>query len=118
MAGGFNKIIVANVATNTAAATFQTYSVANVGAGNATAMISAQYIPAGVYILPPTANVTIEINAYTGSANSWTTWYAANTAGWLESDGYNVRANATTGTQTVTLYGINGGQAVSGTFNS
>ena len=118
MAGGFNKIIVANVATNTPAATFLTYTVSNVGAGNATAMVSAQYIPAGVYILPPTANVTIEVNAYTSNANTWSTWYAANTAGWLESDGYNVRANATTGTQTVTLYGVNGGQAVTGTFNS
>jgi hypothetical protein len=116
MAGGFSKIIVSGPQTNTAAAAFQTYTVSNVGAGNATAMTNAQYIPAGSYILPSTANVTIEINAYTGSANSWTTWYAANTAGWIESDGVNVRANATTGTQTVTLYGISGGQAVTGTF--
>jgi len=118
MAGGFSKIILGNVAANTPGGTFQTETVANVGAGNSTAMLNAKYIPAGVFIYPATANVTIEVNAYTGSANSWTTWYAANTAGWLESDGYNVRANATTGTQTVTLYGVNGGQAATGTFNS
>jgi len=118
MAGGFSKIVLANVATSTPGGTFQAQTVSNVGAGNSTAMLNSQYIPAGVYIYPATANVTIEINAYTGSANSWTTWYAANTAGWLESDGFNVRANATTGTQTVTLYGVNGGQAATGTYNS
>ena len=78
MAGGFSKIIVANTNLNTPGGTFQTVSVTSVGIGNATSMnagvSSAQYIPAGVYILPPTANVTVEINVYTGSANAWTTW--------------------------------------------
>jgi hypothetical protein len=36
----------------------------------------------------------------------------------LISDGFNVRANATTGTQSVTLLTVNGGQAASGTYNS
>jgi len=115
MAGGFSKIIVANTNLNTPGGTFQTVTVSSVGIGNTTSMnagvSSAQYIPAGVYILPPTANVTVEINAYTGSANAWTTWISANTGGWIESDGYAVRANATTGTQTLTLYTVNGGQA-------
>ena len=118
MAGGFSKIIVANVVINSAASAFQTYTNANVGAGNATAMSNAQYIPSGSYILPSTANVTVEINLGNATTAAWTTWYGANTAGWLESDGFNVRANATTGTQTITLYGINGGQAVTGTFTS
>jgi len=115
MAGGFSKIIVANTNLNTPGGTFQTVTVSSVGIGNTTSMnagvSSAQYIPAGVYILPPTANVTVEINSYTGSANAWTTWISANTGGWIESDGYAVRANATTGTQTLTLYTVNGGQA-------
>jgi len=115
MAGGFSKIIVANTLTNTPGSTFQTVTISSVGIGNATAMnagvSTAQYIPAGVYIYPSTANVAIEVNVGTSGNNAWTTWYGANTAGWVESDGYNVRANATTGTQTVTLYTVNGGQA-------
>ena len=81
-------------------------------------MTNAQFIPAGTYLMLPAANVTIEVNNYTGTANSWTTLLANNTGGVLISDGYNVRANATTGTQTVTLLTVNGGQAVSGTFLS
>jgi hypothetical protein len=42
---------------------------------------------------------------------------AANTGGVIISDGLNVTANATTNT-TITLATVNGGQAVSGTFNS
>ena len=112
MALALNKIIVSNVSTNTPSAYFQTTTVSNVGAGNSTAMLNSQLIPAGVYILPATANVVIEVNAYTGTANSWTTIVPNATASAvLISDGYNVRANAVTGTQTVTLYTVNGGQA-------
>ena len=125
MSGGFSKIIVANVSTNQAASTFLTQTVANVGIGNATAMnagvSSAQYIPAGTYVYPPTANVTIEVNNFNTSTNTnaWTTLVAANVgAATLISDGYNIRANATTGSQTVTLFNVNGGQAVTGTYNA
>ena len=111
MALALNKIILANASSNTAGAYFEPVTVSSVGAGNATAMGSSQFIPAGLYVYLPTANVTIEYNAYTGSANSWTSWIAANVGGTIFSDGYNVRANATTGTQTVTLYTVNGGQA-------
>jgi len=120
MALALNKIVLANASTNTAGAYFEPVVVSNVGSGNATAMINSQFIPAGLYVLPTnTYNVTIEINAYTGSANAWTTIVAANTAApVIVSDGYNVRANAVTGTQTVTLYTVNGGQAASGTYNN
>jgi hypothetical protein len=119
MALALQKIILANASANTPGAYFEPVTVSNVGAGNATAMINSQYIPAGLYVYPSTANVTIEFNYYTGSANSWTTLVAANTvAPVLVSDGYNVRANATTGTQTVTLFTVNGGQAATGTFNA
>ena len=118
-----NKILLANALTNQAAAYFQTVTVSSVGIGNATAMnagvSSAQFIPAGWYVLPTgTNNVTIEINAYTGTANSWTTYIAANTGGTIISDGWNVRANATTGSQTLTLYGLSQGQNATGQFNA
>jgi hypothetical protein len=119
MALAINKIILANATANTAGAYFEPVTVSNVGAGNSTAMISAQYIPAGVYVLPATANVVIEFNAYTGSANAWTSIVPNATASAvLVSDGVNVRANAVTGTQTVTLYTVNGGQSITGTYNN
>lgn len=118
MALGLNKILVANTSANTSGAYLTPVTVANVGAGNATAMLNSQFIPAGTYLMLPAANVTIEVNNYTGTANSWTTLLANNTGGTLISDGFNVRANAVTGTQSVTLLTVNGGQAASGTYNS
>lgn len=123
MALALNKIILANAATNGAGAYLQGVTISSIGIGNATAMnagvSSAQYVPAGLYILPQTTNnVTIEVNAYTGSANAWTTYVAANTGGTIISDGFNVRANATTSTQTLTLYTVNGGNTATGTYNS
>ena len=119
MSLALNKIVLANAVANTAGAYFEPVVVSNVGAGNATAMISSQYIPAGVYVYPSTANVVIEFNYYAGGANAWTTLVAANTvAPVLISDGYSVRANASTGTQTVTLFTVNGGQAATGTYNA
>lgn len=123
MALALNKIILAAASTNGAGAYLQGVTITSVGIGNATAMnagsSSAQLIPAGLYILPQTTNnVTIEVNAYTGTANAWTTYVAANTGGTIISDGYNVRANATTSTQTLTLFTVNGGNAATGTFNS
>ena len=116
MALALNKIIVSNASANTAAAYFQAVSIASVGAGNSTAMLLSQFVPAGLYLMLPAANVTIEVNNYTGTANSWSTLLANNTGGVLISDGFNVRANAVTGTQTVTLLTVNGGQAATGTF--
>ena len=123
MALALNKIILANAATNGAGAYLQGVTISSIGIGNATLMnagvSSAQYVPAGLYILPQTTNnVAIEVNAYTGSANAWTTYIAANTGGTIISDGFNVRANATTSTQTLTLYTVNGGNTATGTFNS
>ena len=123
MALALNKIILANAATNGAGAYLQGVTITSVGIGNATAMnagsSSAQFVPAGLYILPQTTNnVTIEVNAYTGTANSWITYIAANTGVTIISDGYNVRANATTSTQTLTLYTVNGGNSATGTYNS
>ena len=65
MAGGISKILVASTLTNAPSAYLQVTTVTSVGIGNLTAMnagvSSAQYIPAGMYVLPTaTDNVTIE----------------------------------------------------------
>lgn len=104
-----NKIILANAVTNTAGAYFQTVTVAASNSGNGTV------IPAGIYLMYPQANTTVI--AYNGSAN--VTLIAANTGGVILSDGVNVYAKTSFASgDTVTLLASNGGQAVSGTFNS
>jgi len=106
-----NKIILANAATNSAGAYFLAYA-----AGNATVTL-----PAGIWVIPPTANVTIELNTNTTgniSNASYQVIVANNTGGTFIADGTNVRANVLSGTPTITLFGTNGGQAVSGTYNS
>ena len=106
-----NKIILANAATNGAGAYFQAYA-----AGNATVTL-----PAGIWVIPPTANVTIELNTNTSgniSNASYQVIVANNTGGTFIADGTNVRANVLAGTPTITLFSTNGGQSVSGTYNS
>ncbi len=105
-----NKIILANATTNAAGAFFQVYA-----AGNATV-----FPPAGFYYIANVANVTIELNTDTdGNASNaaYTVVLANNTAGFFMADGVNVRANVLSGTPTITLYAVNGGAPVSGTFN-
>jgi hypothetical protein len=111
MSLGLNKILLANAATNGAGAYFQAYS-----AGNATVTL-----PAGTYYITPTANVTIELNKDTTgniSNASWAVVVANNTGGLFIADGTNVRANVLAGTPTITLFTVDGGQAVSGTYNT
>ena len=123
MALGLNKILLANTNTNTPGAYPQTVVISAIGIGNTTAMnagtLTAQYVPAGLYIMPlnATANVAIEVNSGSNN-NNWTTYVASNSGGTIISDGYNVRANATVSNQSLTLYTVNGGQAVSQTFVS
>ncbi len=103
-----NKIILANATSNTAGAYFLTTTVTAVSTGNGTV------IPAGVYLMFPQANTSVIAN--NGSSN--TTLVAANTGGVIISDGVNVFAKTTASSDTVTLLATNGGQAVSGTYNS
>jgi len=104
-----NKIILANATSNTAGAYFLTTTVAAVNTGNGTV------IPAGVYLMFPQANTSVIAN--NGSSNA--TLMAANTGGVVISDGVNVFAKTSYASgDTVTLLATNGGQAVSGTYNS
>jgi hypothetical protein len=104
-----NKIILAGAQSNTAGAYFLTTTITAVNTGNGTV------IPAGVYVMFPQANVSVL--AYNGSANA--TVMAANTGGVVMSDGVNVFAKSSYASgDTVTLLATNGGQSVSGTFNS
>jgi hypothetical protein len=104
-----NKILIENAATNTAGAYIQTVAL-----GTATATI-----PAGFYQMVATANVTIEMNTSSNlAAPTWVIALANNTSGLIISDGANFRANVLAGTPTITLYGLNGGQEASGTYNT
>jgi len=108
MALGLNKILVSGTTTNTAAAYLQTTTVSAVTSGNGTVVV------AGAYQINAQANVTIVM--YDGS--SWGVMIANNTGGYFVSDGTNVGAKAVNANTTVTLITVNGGQAVSGTYNS
>ena len=107
MSLGLNKIILANATTNTAGAYFSNTTVTATNAG--------AVIPAGTYLVFPTANVVITAN----NGSSITTLLANNAGGMLLSDGVNVFAqSAVAGNGTVTLLTVNGGVNVSGTYNS
>jgi len=106
------KIILANAATNTAGAYFQNTVVA--------ATSSGVTVPAGLYQLLPTTNVVIQMNTSTNIASpTWVNLAAVNTGVCLFiSDGTNVQALSTNTSANVTLYSINGGSNVSGTYNN
>lgn len=107
MSLGLNKIILANATTNTAGAYFSNTTVTATNAG--------AVIPAGTYLVFPTANVVITAN----NGATITTLLANNTGGMLLSDGVNVLAQSTiAGNGTVTLLTVNGGVNVSGTYNT
>jgi len=105
MSLALNKIILANATANTPGAYF---TFAN--------------ISAGTYLIPGTANVFITVatavNATTGNITAVSNLYAINTGGMVISDGVNVFANATTNVANVTVLTVEGGQAVSGTYNN
>lgn len=118
MSLGLNKITIAGLGTNTPGAYWQLTTISVASSGNTV-------VPAGTYLVFPTANVTIEaVSAYNTNSScttpsTWTVCLGNNTGGVLISDGVNVRANAIVATSaTVTLATVNGGQNVSATFNS
>lgn len=106
MSLAMNKIILAGATSNTAGAYFQTSIVNAINTGNGTV------VPAGVYLMLPTANVTVV--AKTGSANSVV--LANNTGGMIMSDGVNVYVKHASGNADVTLIGVNGGEEADETY--
>ena len=118
MALALNKILISGSNTNTPGAYWQLTTVSVAASGNTA-------IPAGTYLVFPTANVTIEaVSAYNtntacATPSTWSVCLGNNTGGVLISDGVNVRANAIVATSaTVTLVTVNGGQNVSSTYAS
>jgi len=113
MALGLNKILISGTNANTPGAYWQLTTLAVTTSGTV--------IPAGSYIVFPAANVSISaVSAFNATSNvaTWTTISAAGVgAPFLVSDGVNVAANTTTNT-TITLATVDGGQAVSGTYNA
>lgn len=110
MSNSPTKILLAgsNNVTNTAGAYFQNANLSVTTAANVV-------IPAGLYYANTPANCTVLANL--GGASN-VTIVAANAASQLIlSDGINVYANTTTN-GTLVLVTVNGGQAVSGTFNA
>lgn len=107
MALGLNKIILANATTNTAGAYFSNTTVTATNAG--------AVIPAGTYLVFPTANVVITAN----NGATITTLLANNTGGMIISDGVNLFAqSAIAGNGTVTLLTVNGGVNANSTYTS
>ena len=119
------KIILANAATNTAGAYFETttvYTGAN-AIGSPGAATLGGTVPAGIWMLLPTnsTNVVIQMNTSTSLASPTFYNIAAVNVGATTfiSDGSNVQLLSTNSANiAVTIYGTNGGQAVSGTYNN
>ena len=107
MALALNKIIVSGLNSDADGAYFD-YVTQSVTAG------TDYTLPAGLYLLYPVANLSVQ--AYNGT--SWATLIAANTGATIVSDGQNVKIVSTSGTVTALFLTVNGGQAASGTYNS
>lgn len=110
MALALNKILISGAVDNTAGAYTQNQTV-NIAANSSTVL------PAGLYILPPTVNVRVQMQT---AANTWANVTTSNVGGLMISDGTNVRlTNADTGNaQSITTLTVNGGQAATGQYNT
>lgn len=107
MSLALNKIILAGATTNAAGAYFSNTTVTATNAG--------AVIPAGTYLMFPTANVVVQAN----NGSTISTVVANNTGGVIISDGVNVYATSTVaGNGTVVLLTTNGGISVSSTYAS
>ena len=109
MALALTKLILASSSVNADTAGAYLDAATVTAAASTTTLV-----PIGMYLLIPTANVSVQV--YNGS--SWVTLIAANTGGTLFSDGINVRFNNSSTEATVTLMTVNGGQAATGTYNT
>ena len=107
MSLALNKISLAGATTNASGAYFSNTTVTATNAG--------AVIPAGTYLMFPTANVVVQAN----NGSTISTVVANNTGGVIISDGVNVYATSTVaGNGTVVLLTTNGGINVSSTYAS
>ena len=107
MSLALNKIILANATTNTAGAYFSNVSLTAANAGTV--------IPAGTYLVFPTANVVITAN----NGSSITTLLANNTGGMILADGTNVFAQSmTSGAGAAVALTINGGVSANSSYTT
>jgi|APCry1669189440_1035222.scaffolds.fasta_scaffold25295_3 hypothetical protein len=117
MALGLNKILISGTYENTPGAYWQ-------GTSNITVSNTGTVIPAGTYIAFNTANVVIQaVSNYNTTSNvaTWTSISPNNVGGVIISDGVNVQANIIANganAAVLQLITVNGGQPVSGTYNS
>lgn len=124
MSLALNKILLASANANTTAAYFVAGST---GLANAASYV----LPAGSYVIYPTANVAVQVNnksdgtgwtnvAITGSATSALVNPVANSSsGFFISDGINVRiTNVGEELVTSTYVVVGSEQAASGTYNT
>lgn len=114
------KIILANAATNTAGAYFEPVTVYTGTTTASTSAVNANgAVPAGIWTLPPSPNVVVQMNTSNNLSTPAYVNVATNVASLFLSDGVNVQVMPlNTANITVTLYGVNGGNAVSGTYNA
>ena len=108
MALALNKILISGASANTAGA-YPQYGTQSVTAG------TDVVIPAGTYWGFPVANLSIKASP---DGSTFNTLIAANTGGMIVSDGQNFKWSSASGTVTALYLTVNGGQAVSGTFNA
>ena len=114
------KIILANAATNTAGAYFEPVTVYTTTATVSSSNVAGT-VPAGIWTLLPTTNVVVQMNTSSNLASpSFVNLAAVNVGVSLFlSDGANVQlVSSNAANIAVTIYGTNGGQAVSGTYNN
>jgi hypothetical protein len=115
MSLSLNKILLAGATSNTPGAYPQFVNV------TCTSTTIGNVIPAGIYTVFPTANVTIQavsaVNA-NGNVTAISIVLANNTGGVVFSDGVNFFANTTVANTVVQLIGTNSGLNVSGTYNN
>jgi hypothetical protein len=113
MALALNKILIAGTQVNTPGAYFQ-------GAANVYATTAGNVVPAGTYYVTDTPNVTIQVATAYNSTSNVTTWSNVSSSGYgglVISDGVNVQLLATSNANVVVVT-VDGGQAVSGTYNA
>lgn len=109
MALALNKILIAGLVGNTAGAYSQNQNVTVASGGNTV-------LSAGLYIIPATTNIRVMMQT---ASNTWTNVTGSGVGGTFFSDGVNVRlTNADANVANIVMITVNGGNNVTGQFNT